>query len=41
MIYGLVGVVKKIGNLPELSDVGVWSNLSQEVTILRGPNLYD
>jgi hypothetical protein len=41
LIYGLVGIVEKIGNLPELSDVGVWSKLSQEPTKLWGPNLYD
>jgi hypothetical protein len=40
-IYGLVGIVEKIGNLPEFSDVGVWSKLSQEPTKLWGPNLYD
>jgi hypothetical protein len=41
LIYGLVRIVEKIGNLPEFSDVGVWSKLSQEPTKLWGPNLYD
>jgi hypothetical protein len=28
LIYGLVGVVEKTGNLPEFPDVGVWSKPS-------------
>jgi hypothetical protein len=28
LIYGLVGIVEKIGNLPEFSDVGMWGKLS-------------
>jgi hypothetical protein len=35
LIYGFVGVVEKIDNLPKLSDVGVWSNLSQKSTKAR------
>ena len=41
LIYGLVGIVEKIGNLPEFSDVGVWGKLGEEPTKLWGPNLYD
>jgi hypothetical protein len=41
LVYGLVGIVEKIGNLPEFSDVKVWSKLGQEPTKLWGPNLYD
>ena len=28
LIYGLVGIVEIIGNLPEFPDVGVWSKPS-------------
>ena len=32
LVHGLVGIVEKIYDLPELSDAGVWSDPSQEPT---------
>lgn len=41
LIYGFVDVVKKVDYLPELSDVGVRRDASQEPKKLWGAKLYD
>jgi hypothetical protein len=41
LVYGLVGVVQKIDDLPELSDVGVWCYLCKEPTKPWRADLYD
>jgi len=40
-IYGPVGVVEEIYDLPELSDIGMGSDLSQESTKRWGAPVYD
>ena len=40
-IYGLVGIVEEIYDLPELSDIGMGRDLSQESTERWGAPVYD
>ena len=40
-IYGLVSVVEEIYDLPEFSDIGMRSDLSQESTKRGGAPVYD